>query len=242
IEKRSCRKPGTVISSVRIQPPATALRSSTQTRLDLRTSIAAATSELMPLPMITTSKLFMVLLRRTAFPRRGSWNAMSSAHVVARGAVAGAGRRRQVPHARTPDRSVAVERRAGRATAEERFARRGIVPLLRDGVLRGGVKVAQPSLQWRALVQRVAAAEREACIRDANAGGGDPGRGLRTLRDERFVAQRARECVAPVARGLDLKERPRRAKIGFDTAELGLEHFRIPHRHCGPQLLPAGVG
>src|SRR5215813_11091699 len=60
IEKRSCRKPGTVISSVRIQPPATALRSSTQTRLPLRTSIAAQTSELMPLPTITTSTLSMI--------------------------------------------------------------------------------------------------------------------------------------------------------------------------------------
>src|SRR5215468_2586317 len=59
MEKRSCRKPGTVISSVRIQPPATALRSSTQTLLPLRASIAAQTSELMPLPTITTSNVSM---------------------------------------------------------------------------------------------------------------------------------------------------------------------------------------
>src|SRR5271165_1521686 len=56
MEKRSCRKPGTVISSVRMQPPATALRSSTQTRLPLRVSMAAQTSELMPLPTMMMSK------------------------------------------------------------------------------------------------------------------------------------------------------------------------------------------
>src|SRR5215468_2739461 len=70
IEKRSCRKPGTVISSVRIQPPATAFRSSTQTRLPLRTSIAAQTSELMPLPTITTSNVSMSASRSPGVLKR----------------------------------------------------------------------------------------------------------------------------------------------------------------------------
>src|SRR5215471_13861171 len=39
-----------------MQPPGAAFRSSTQTRLPLRTSKAAQTSELMPLPTMTTSK------------------------------------------------------------------------------------------------------------------------------------------------------------------------------------------
>src|SRR6476619_1467201 len=63
MEKRSCRKPGTVISSVRMQPPATALRSSTQTRLPLRVSMAAQTSELMPLPTMMMSKESMEYVR-----------------------------------------------------------------------------------------------------------------------------------------------------------------------------------
>src|SRR5262245_24785698 len=77
MEKRSCRKPGTVTSPVRMQPPVTALRSSTQTRLPLRTNIAAQTSELMELPTITTSKVSMIPTLSRDHGRRGhAWGSM----------------------------------------------------------------------------------------------------------------------------------------------------------------------
>ena len=92
--------------------------------------------------------------------------------------------------------------------AQQQLARADVVSLLRRGVLRGGVEVAQPPLQRRGLVERAAAAEREARIGDANAGGGDPYRGLRALREERLVLQRSGERMAPMARRLDLRETP----------------------------------
>ena len=53
----SCTKPGSVIASVRMQPPMRSLRSSTSTRCPLRPSSAAATSALMPLPTMMWSAL-----------------------------------------------------------------------------------------------------------------------------------------------------------------------------------------
>src|SRR4051794_9690535 len=76
---------------------------------------------------------------------------------------------------------------AARPAAQKQLASAYVVSLLRRGVLRCGVKVAQPPLQRRALVERAAAAQREACRGDANAGGGEPCRGLRALREERLV-------------------------------------------------------
>jgi hypothetical protein len=45
-----------------------------------------------------------------------------------------------------------------------------------------------------------------------------------------------------MAFGLDLEKRPRRPQLGCDPAEFTVEGFRLPHRHSGPQLLPAGIG
>ena len=40
---------------------------------------------------------------------------------------------------------------------------------------------------------------------------------------------------------LDLVKRLRRPEVGCDPAEFELEYLRLPHRHGGPQLLPAGL-
>ena len=50
--------------------------------------------------------------------------------------------------------------------AQKHLARAGVVALLRDGVLGSGVNVTHAPLQWRALVERGATTEREACIGD----------------------------------------------------------------------------
>jgi hypothetical protein len=65
---------------------------------------------------------------------------------------------------------------------------------------------------------------------------------LRTLGEQRLVAQRSGQRVAPMARGLGLQQRTRRPQIGGDAPEFELEDFRLLHRHRGPQLLPARTG
>jgi hypothetical protein len=59
-----------------------------------------------------------------------------------------------------------------------------VVSLPCNGVLRRDVKIAQQALQWRSHVERAAAAQREAGIGRANAGGGDPYPGLAALGEE----------------------------------------------------------
>ena len=115
-------------------------------------------------------------------------------------------------------------------TAQKQLSRADVVSLVRDGVLRRGVKVTHAPLQRRGLVDRAAAGQREARIGDADAGGGEPYRGLRALREQRLVLQRSGERMAPMARDLDPEKRPRRPQIGCDPAELELECFRLPHR------------
>lgn len=104
--------------------------------------------------------------------------------------------------------------------AQEQLACLYVLMLVHGSVLRRGAKIAQPPLQRRGFIDRAAAAEREARIGDANAGGGDPYRGLRTLRQERLVLQRSGKRVAPMTCGLDLQKRPRGPYVGCDTAEL----------------------
>src|SRR5262245_20937693 len=93
---------------------------------------------------------------------------------------------------------------------QEQLARAGVVSLLREGVLCGGVKVTQPPLQRGGLVECAAAPEREAGIGNTSAGCSDPCRGLRALREERVILQRSRERVAPMTLGLDPEQRLRR--------------------------------
>src|SRR5258707_15282221 len=110
---------------------------------------------------------------------------------------------------------------SGRERApQEQLAHVLILSLLHGGVLRRNVKGAQPSLQRRGLVERAAAAQREARIDGANAGGGDPYRGLRGLQEKRLVIQRPGERVVPMARGPDREKRPRPPGVGGDTAGL----------------------
>ena len=117
-----------------------------------------------------------------------------------------------------------------------------IVPLVNNGVLRSHVEVAHASLQRRAFIDRTASRECEACVDDANAGGGDPYSALCALREERLVPQGSGERVAPMAGHLDLVKGARCPQFGGDTAELELEGFRFTHRDGGAELLPAGVG
>jgi hypothetical protein len=116
------------------------------------------------------------------------------------------------------------------------------VQLLHGAVLGGGVKIAQSPLEGRGLIERAATAEREARIDCADAGGGEPHGGLRALREEGLALQRSGERVAPMAPGLDIQKRARGSDFGRDTAELGLECFRLAHRYRGALLLPPGPG
>src|SRR5215475_7629936 len=79
-----------------MQPPGAAFRSSTQTRLPLRTSKAAQTSELMPLPTMTTSKrsrgrILLVGDRGAGRTAEGQDGEASKARLGAPGAKIGAG-------------------------------------------------------------------------------------------------------------------------------------------------------
>src|SRR5262249_13759873 len=125
---------------------------------------------------------------------------------------------------------------------QKQLAGAGVVSLLRERVLGRGVNVTHPPLQRRALIERAATTQREARVGDASTGRCEPCRGLGALGEKRLVSERAAERVPPVALGLDLEKRPRRAQLGCDATELTLERFRLPHRHGGPQLLPAGIG
>ena len=72
--------------------------------------------------------------------------------------------------------------------AQKQLARTGVVALLRDGVLGSGVNVTHAPLQWRALVERGATTEREACIGDLSTDRREPCRGLRALGEKSFVS------------------------------------------------------
>src|SRR5215468_4570027 len=79
-----------------MQPPGAAFRSSTHTRLPLRTSNAAQTSELMPLPTMTTSKrsrgrILLVGDRGAGRTAEGQDGEASKARLGAPGAKIGAG-------------------------------------------------------------------------------------------------------------------------------------------------------
>src|SRR2546423_908930 len=103
--------------------------------------------------------------------------------------------------------SVADDLRTAHGTAEEQLARAHVMPLLRGAVLRRHVEVAHAPLQCRALIARAAACQPEASVGDANAGGGEPYRHLRGLREERLVLQRSGERVPPMACRLDVMKR-----------------------------------
>ena len=97
-------------------------------------------------------------------------------------------------------------------------------------------------LQRRGVVDRGAAAELEAGIDDVDAGGADPDRGLRRLDEPGLVLEGSCQGIAPVARGLGPMQRLGCLEVGFDAAELALEHFGVAHRHGREHLLPAGAG
>jgi hypothetical protein len=88
---------------------------------------------------------------------------------------------------------------------------------------RRRLQIAHPPLQWRIVIQRAAAAQGEAGIRDPYASGGDPDRTLHALGEQRFVSQRARQRMAPMARRLGLMVGPRCLEITFDAAKLILK-------------------
>ena len=104
------------------------------------------------------------------------------------------------------------------------------------------MNITESSLQRRGLIERAAAAEGKACIDDSNAGVCEPDCVLRDLREDRLVLQRSSKGAMPVTCDLDIEERSCGSQLGFGTAELLSEPFRISHRSRGTELLPTCPG
>ena len=136
--------------------------------------------------------------------------------------------------------------RAGSGTIQHKLAGVDVVTLVHRRVLRRDVQVAQSALQRRGIVNHASAAESEAGIGDANAGGREPDRGLRALHEERIVIERAIKRVLPMALRLDLEKRPCRPHVGRDAAEFALEGLPTPRigtaaRNCRLPVLACAI-
>jgi hypothetical protein len=67
------------------------------------------------------------------------------------------------------------------------FACGSVLPLMHGSVLRSHVEIAQTPLQRRAIIDGVAASQRETRVDYTNTCGGNPYSGLRTLDEESVV-------------------------------------------------------
>src|SRR5580704_686667 len=111
--------------------------------------------------------------------------------------------------------------------------------LLKPGVLCRNVEIAQPPLQWGALVHCAASSQGKTRISDANACRGSPYHGLGGLGQPGRALQRPRDRVVPVACALSPQESLRRPQIRIHAAKLELKRFGAAHRHWRLQLPPA---